>query len=163
MLSVEDSKEFINEKKLHNKDLEINEIKVNLIDNISLLSIKHPDRGLYCDHVPYFSLDYFLLSMENNFTRKWACPICKKRCNKLMVDSYLEMIIDQAKKKNPDLENVFFLKNGDVAFKSDIIDKAEEKRRQEEANAAKAKSNPKKGDKRPLKKMSLMKCLRFFQ
>ena len=82
-------------------------------------------------------------------------PICKKRCNKLVVDSYLEMIIDQAKKKNPDLENVFFLKNGDIVFKLDIIDEAdeaEEKRRQEEANAAKAKSNPKKGDKRPPEK-----------
>ena len=65
---------------------------------------------------------------------------------------FTAMIIDQAKKKNPDLENVFFLKNGDVVFKSDIIDKAQEKRRQEEANAAKAKSNPKKGDKRPPEK-----------
>ena len=37
-------------------------------------------------------------------------------------------------------------------FKSDIIDEAEEKRRQEEVNAAKAKSNPKKGDKRPPEK-----------
>lgn len=98
-LSVEQSKDFIKEKFLANKDLEINEIKVNLIDNISFTHIKHPARGLYCDHVPCFSLDYFLLSMENNFTRKWACPICKKRCNKLVVDSYLETIIEQAKRK----------------------------------------------------------------
>lgn len=152
MLSVEDSKEFIKEKFLHNKDLEINEIKVNLIDNISFTHIKHPARGLYCDHVPCFSLDYFLLSMENNFTRKWACPICKKRCNKLVVDSYLEMIIEQAKKKNPDLENVFFLKNGDVVFKSDIIDEAEEKKRIEEASAAKNKVTSKKVEKKPMEK-----------
>lgn len=146
-LSVEESKEFIKEKFLHNKDLEINEIKVNLIDNISFTHIKYPARGLYCDHVPCFSLDYFLLSMENNFTRKWACPICKKRCNKLIVDSYLEMIIEQAKKKNPDLENVFFLKNGDVVFKSDIIDEAEEKRKLDESNAAKIKALQKKPEK----------------
>ena len=121
-LSVERSKEFIKEKFLHNKDLEINEIKVNLIDNISFVHIKHPARGVYCDHVPCFSLEYFLQSMENNYTRKWACPICKKRCNKLVIDSYIEQVIEEAKKKNEELENVFFLKNGDVVFKSSIID-----------------------------------------
>ena len=149
-LTVEESKEFIKEKFLANKDLEINEIKVNLIDNISFTHIKHPARGLYCDHVPCFSLDFFLQSMENNYTRKWACPICKKRCNKMIVDSYLETIIEQAKKKNPDLENVFFLKNGDVVFKSDIIEEehldfpAEKKKETKPQEQAESKKPPQK-------------------
>lgn len=137
-LSVEKSKEFIKEKFLVNKDLEINEIKVNLIDNISFTHIKYPARGLYCDHVPCFSLDFFIKSMENNYTRKWSCPICKKRCQKLVIDTYLESIIDQAKKKNPDLENVFFLKNGDVVFKSDII---EEQEKEDEGEPAQSNDN----------------------
>lgn len=127
-LSIEECKEFIKEKFLQNKDLEINEIKVNLIDNISFTTIKHPARGLFCDHVPCFSLDYFLLSMENNYTRKWACPMCKKRCNKFVVDSYIEKVVEQAMKKDPELENVFFLKNGDVIFKSDILEEETAKR-----------------------------------
>ena len=93
-LTVEASKDFIREKFLYNKDLEINEIKVNLIDYISFTHIRNPARGLFCDHVPCFSLDYFLKSMENNYTRKWSCPISKRRCSKLIVDSYLETIID---------------------------------------------------------------------
>jgi hypothetical protein len=141
-LSVETCKEFIKEKFLANKDLEINEIKVNLIDNISFTHIKFPARGLYCDHVPCFSLDYFLKSMENNYTRKWACPLCKKRCNKLIVDSYLETIIEQAKKKNPDLENVFFLKNGDVVFKSEIIEEPEAPQVETKAKATPAAIKP---------------------
>ena len=75
-----------------------------------------PVRGMYCRHVNCFSLKYFLLSMENNAIRKWSCPLCKKRCSKLVYDTYFEQIIQAAKNYNVTPEFVWFFKNGDYSL-----------------------------------------------
>lgn len=119
-IDLDTSKSFIRDRFFSKNDIQISEVKADLICKITYTLINLPVRGKYCRHINCFSLNYFLLSMEHNAIRKWSCPLCKKRCSKLVYDTYFEQIIQAAKNYKQELEFVFFFKNGDYSFNNDI-------------------------------------------
>ena len=144
-MSVEDSKKFVMEKFSDVKDLQISEIKADLLCKISFTFVNKPARGVFCTHLDCFSLDFFLKSMEQNLMRRWICPFCRKRCLDLRVDKYFEEIIEAAV-KSEDLDEttkVFFKSDGSYIFK---LEEFEENQRdnQDERNrvAAAIQANP---------------------
>lgn len=123
LMTEEDSREFIMRK--FNKengqnDLQISEIKADLLCKISFTYVKNPTRGEFCQHLDCFSLDFFLKSMEQNLVRRWICPLCRKRCLNLKVDKYFEKIIDDAKAKGDlQISRVFFKSDGGYTLEVD--------------------------------------------
>jgi len=79
-MTYEMGKQFIKDRFKTQQDIQIPEIKADLICKITYSLIDTPARGVYCKHVNCFSLLAFVKSMEQNMIRKWTCPLCKKRC-----------------------------------------------------------------------------------
>lgn len=120
-----ESVKLIKEKFQGSGDINISEVKADLDCKLSLSSLVHPARGKYCTHLNCFSLKYFLKSMQSNTARNWSCPICKKPCYKLIVDSYLETIIADTRRIDPSRGEVFFRKDGSVSLTRDTEMQAE--------------------------------------
>ena len=117
-LSIEASKRHIMSKFEEQKDLQISRIKVDLLCKITYTMIQNPARGENCSHIDCFNLKFFLQTMEQNSVRKWICPLCRKRCSKLVVDSYLEQILVDLGKEGRTEEKVFFRSDGSYDFNS---------------------------------------------
>jgi hypothetical protein len=94
--SQQQSKEFI--AGLFKQDteggIEVSEIKLDPLCCILSTPVKLPSRGKSCNHSNCFSLLAFLESMNSNLTRKWCCPICKKKCYNIIYDQYVDAIIN---------------------------------------------------------------------
>lgn len=111
-----ESVKLIKDKFLGSREVKISEVKADLDCKLSLSTMVHPARGKNCTHLNCFSLKLFLKSMQSNTGRNWNCPLCKKPCYKLVVDSYLENIIADTKKIDPTRREVFFRKDGSVCL-----------------------------------------------
>jgi len=120
-MSVDEGKNFIIEKFSEQKDLEISEIKADLLCKITYTFVKNPARGEFCTHLDCFNLDFFLKTMEQNLMRRWICPLCRKRCLNLRVDKYFEKIIEDVTKieENEEFTKVFFKSDGSYIFRLD--------------------------------------------
>jgi hypothetical protein len=118
-LSINESKIFIRNRFREGSEggeLGISEIKVDLICKITYTMIKHPARGVNCTHLDCFNLKYFLQTMEQNSVRKWICPICRKKCNQFVIDTYLEQILLELDEKDEMEEKVFFKSDASYSF-----------------------------------------------
>lgn len=124
-IAKEESVKLIKEKFQGSLDVKISEVKADLDCKLSLSTMVHPARGKYCSHLNCFSLKYFLKSMQSNLGRNWTCPICKRPCYKLIVDSYLEQIIIDTKKVDPNRREVFFRKDGSICLTPELEIQAE--------------------------------------
>jgi hypothetical protein len=126
-MTVEEGKQFIIDKFTEQKDVEISEIKADLLCKITYTFVKNPARGEFCTHLDCFNLDFFLKSMEQNLMRRWICPLCRKRCLNLKVDKYFEEIIEQVSKLEDSEEytKVFFKKDGSFIFGLDEFEQNE--------------------------------------
>ena len=109
-----DTVKLIKDKFQGSRDVRISEVKADIECKISLTPIVHPARGKNCTHLNCFSLKYFLKSMQFNPCRNWVCPLCRRPCTKLVVDSYIETIVADMKNNDPDRKEVFFRKDGSV-------------------------------------------------
>lgn len=114
-----ESMKLVKEKFQGSQDVKISEVKADLDCKLSLSSMVHPARGKNCSHINCFSLKFFLKSMQSNTGRNWSCPLCRKPCYKLVVDSHLESIIAETKKVDPSRREVFFKKDGTVCLTSE--------------------------------------------
>ena len=122
---------------LANKDLKISELKVDLICKLTLTHLNTPARGRYCTHPSCFSLLYYLKSMEMNFSKNWVCPLCKKPCYKLVVDTYIGSLVKQAKARNLDFNQVIIKNSGEVEFVSESAQDSEYKLESYQRNSKK--------------------------
>lgn len=111
-----DCMKLIKDKFLGSRDVKISEVKADLDCKISFTPMVHPARGKYCTHMNCFSLKLFIKSMQSNAWRNWSCPLCRKPCYKLVVDSYMETIIADIKRIDPTRSEVFFKKDGSVCL-----------------------------------------------
>ena len=64
---------------------------------LTYLPIDIPVRGWRCQHLQCFDLTSYLLLMEHTKVRRWQCPLCKQPCCVLLVDTYMQRIVNQAK------------------------------------------------------------------
>jgi hypothetical protein len=119
VLPEAEGKKGVKKRFLDNKDLKISEIKADLMCKISFTHMQVPVRGLHCTHLNCFSLEYYLKSMQSNNYRNWICPICRKPCYKLIIDSYMEKIVKTAQEKDPRYTQVIFKKDGSMVFSVD--------------------------------------------
>lgn len=93
------------------KDIQENEIKMDLKNDLTLSSINNPVRGNKCYHINCFDIkDCFDLynSMKEN---KLYCPICKTPIQYFYYDKNVEEIIKKAKGHH---DSVTFLNTGDL-------------------------------------------------
>jgi len=112
VLSKEESISVIKEKFITQGDLSISEIKVDLKCKITLTILEDPARGIHCTHIDCFNLRDFLKSMENNKTRKWVCPLCRKWCSEVIIDSYLAEIVREAKSQGGNSDKAIIYSDG---------------------------------------------------
>ena len=147
-LSIEKAKMKVEEKFVLGRDreIEMNEIKLDIIDNVSLTPITVPARGVFCDHIQCFSLDTFIKSMVNENRRRWICPVCKKRAPRFVVDLYLEKEIKAALKQDRSIEQILFMRDGTVKCvqsksKKDIAGVAANNRRENSDSRFEKQSN----------------------
>jgi hypothetical protein len=82
-----------NISKANNSEVQIQMLSIGLNDPYNLEKIKLPARGKYCEHAQCFSLDTFVLMMSSTQYPNWRCPVCKRRCFSLYVDTYMLGII----------------------------------------------------------------------
>ena len=122
-LSIQQSKKFIMEKFSEYPDLEISEIKVDLLCKITYTLMDIPARGVMCTHIDCFSLKFYIQSMQVNSMRKWVCPVCRKMSSSLIVDGYLMEILEEVRKSENDWEKVYFLRDGSYKFTKTSFDK----------------------------------------
>lgn len=112
-ISINESKSMICQKFQSSRDVKISEMKADLDCKISFtIPMLHPARGENCTHLNCFSLNYFLKSMKSNPERNWVCPLCRKPCYKLVIDSYMETVIREAAKIDQEKREVFFKRDG---------------------------------------------------
>ena len=112
-ISISSSKSQIRTRFQSSRDVKISEMKADLDCKISFtMPMVHPAKGENCTHLNCFSLNYFLKSMKSNAARNWACPLCRKPCYKLVVDSYMELVSKEAGKIDPNKREVFFKRDG---------------------------------------------------
>lgn len=133
-LPVKESKEFIKEKFMQMKDLQISEIKVDLLCKITYTLIDVPIRGVMCTHIDCFSLKFYIQSMQANSMRKWVCPLCRKMSSSLVVDEYLMQILNEARTTGEDLTKVYFLSDGSYKFTKTTFEKQDFKDGEEQEN-----------------------------
>lgn len=118
-LSKAECKKNISSKFGDYKDLKISEVKANLVCLVSFTHLVHPARGKNCSHLGCFSLPIFLKTMQSNALRNWLCPLCRKPCYKLVVDSYIEELVKEAKTQDISKNQVLFSKDGKYRFVTD--------------------------------------------
>ena len=115
--------EYVSLQKIKNnfkveKENEINFVGVGvpLKDIFDFLLIKTPVRGIQCEHLSCFSLENFLKLMEKNLERKWVCPICKEKCNKIYIDGFFFKTLNFLKNQRKTAEEIKFERNGNFVF-----------------------------------------------
>ena len=115
--------EYVSLQKIKNtfkveKENEINFVGlgVSLKDIFDFLPIKTPVRGIQCEHLSCFSLENFLGLMEKNLERKWVCPICKEKCNKIYIDGFFLKTLNFLKNQRKIAEEIKFEKNENFVF-----------------------------------------------
>jgi len=116
--SVEDCKKMLAEE-IANSGIDIDKVLCPLTCVYDMQPLKTPAKGAYCKHPNCFSLENFVNLWQKNNQRKWTCPICKVKSYDLIVDSYFEEILQDAKQKNLDKSvttNVEILKDGSYRF-----------------------------------------------
>jgi hypothetical protein len=121
-ISYDLGKQFIKERFTRQNDLQISEIKADLVCKITYSLIDTPARGIHCKHINCFSLSAYIRSMEQNSVRKWICPLCRKRCPTLLYDEYMDNVLKDAKKiasqSGIDPQFVYFDRDAEFSFNS---------------------------------------------
>lgn len=95
---VEDCKELVRDQ-LKGGDIEIDRVNYPLTCVLDMQILKTPAKGAHCRHVNCFSLENFVMVWFKNNQRKWLCPICKTKAYDIVVDSYFQGILKDAKEK----------------------------------------------------------------
>ncbi|EAR85477.2 MIZ zinc finger protein (macronuclear) [Tetrahymena thermophila SB210] len=86
----------------------IDKLNVSLNCTFGFNTIKTPAKGKYCKHVQCFSLENMILITEATVPRKWKCPICKLKCYDIVIDSYMQKIINSFKEQNLNVTEISF-------------------------------------------------------
>ena len=116
--SVEDCKKMLAEE-IANSSIDIDKVLCPLTCVFDMQTLKTPAKGAYCKHPNCFSLENFVNLWYKNNQRKWTCPICKVKSYDLIVDSYFEEILQDAKRNHVDntaTTNVQILRDGSYKF-----------------------------------------------
>lgn len=71
--------------------------KFSIKDPMSMSLIITPVRGVYCDHFDCFCLDSWAIFQQKSTILRWRCPICKKKCYKVVIDNLWIQILNIAK------------------------------------------------------------------
>lgn len=96
--SIEDCKKKIVED-FENSPIDIEKLSYPLTCVLDMQPLKTPAKGLHCKHSNCFSLENYISVWQKNNQRKWLCPICKLKCYDIIVDSFWEKILQEAKKQ----------------------------------------------------------------
>uniref|UniRef100_A0A914CHJ6 Probable NADH dehydrogenase [ubiquinone] iron-sulfur protein 7, mitochondrial n=1 Tax=Acrobeloides nanus TaxID=290746 RepID=A0A914CHJ6_9BILA len=85
-------------------DVQMDSIKVSLIDPLVKTRIKIPARSVECEHLQCFDLTNYL--MMNEKRPGWKCAICDKNAHfsKLIIDEYYEKLISDVPSNTDDVE-----------------------------------------------------------
>ena len=77
--------------------------------------IKTPARGKLCKHVQCFSLENMVLFAEATVPRRWRCPICKNKCFEIVIDGYMQKILNGFKEQGIVVKEISFDKEANFA------------------------------------------------
>ena len=90
-------------------DVQMDSLKISLIDPLARTRIRIPARAVDCTHLQCFDLYSYL--MMNEKRPGWKCPVCDRNAiySKLIIDEYFERIL---KSVAPGVEEVELLKDG---------------------------------------------------
>jgi hypothetical protein len=78
--------------------------------------LKRPVRGVYCTHSEAVSLDYLAAKMENSNGIPWECVVCGKPCYKLELDSRLDKIVEDSRKRSFKPVMCYYNKDGQMSY-----------------------------------------------
>ncbi|OMJ90909.1 hypothetical protein SteCoe_6673 [Stentor coeruleus] len=97
-IPIDKSKEFI-KKILKSDDEELisDSIRLSLKCPFTLTLLDIPTRGQYCEHIQCFNLSSYIQMQRSSRVNRWKCPLCKGFVYDMIVDSYLEQIMKEAK------------------------------------------------------------------
>mmetsp|Transcript_20717 Transcript_20717/g.18125 ORF Transcript_20717/g.18125 Transcript_20717/m.18125 type:complete len:275 (-) Transcript_20717:2032-2856(-) len=96
--SIEDCKVRIGQD-FTSSDIEVDKLVYPLTCVLDMQLLKTPAKGAHCKHPNCFSLENFISVWAKNNQRKWNCPICKLKSYDIVVDTFWEKIIADAKKQ----------------------------------------------------------------
>uniref|UniRef100_A0A914GWU8 SP-RING-type domain-containing protein n=1 Tax=Globodera rostochiensis TaxID=31243 RepID=A0A914GWU8_GLORO len=74
-------------------DVQMDALKISLIDPLMHTRIKIPSRAVECTHLQSFDLNSYLMMCEKRPI--WKCPVCNKSAidSKLIIDAYFEQVL----------------------------------------------------------------------
>lgn len=64
------------------------QMKISLVDSITMMPINTPARGEVCTHLQCFDLETYI-EMNSKYKR-WSCPFCNKRCSYVRLDPFFD-------------------------------------------------------------------------
>jgi hypothetical protein len=79
-----------------------------------------PVRGSLCQHIQCFDLKPYLIVQEKTKTNRWRCPLCSCRVLDMLVDKYMQAVIEEAAEAGADTAE--FYSDGRYAL---VVDREE--------------------------------------
>ena len=115
MISQEQGKEIIKFqlRQMGADGVQADKLKIQVACQFSMQLIMTPVRGSLCIHAQCFSLENYL-SMNLGAHRKLRCPICKRKCFKMLIDGYQLSAIKGLMKVGSKSCELVFDENGDL-------------------------------------------------
>ena len=117
LLTREKSMNMIKELFIEKKYNKISKILIYLNCSFDQKILNIPARGVHCRHITCFSLMNLIINNEKCPNQYWNCPICKLPCYQVIIDSYLEDIVNISKAKKLFENSVIFYRNGFYEFR----------------------------------------------
>ena len=117
LLTREKSINLIKERFMEKKYSKVSKIIISLNCSIDQQILHIPARGVHCRHITCFSLMNLIVNNQKYPNQYWNCPICKLPCYQIVIDSYLEDIVNILKAKKLNGSNVIFYRNGFYEFR----------------------------------------------
>ncbi|CAD8104004.1 unnamed protein product [Paramecium sonneborni] len=117
-MSLEQSRDFTILQINHSPAFKIIKLHISLLCCFSSSLILTPVRGIYCTHVQCFSLENYILMLDQQLPRRWRCPICKVKIFKLQIDALQYAILKSIRQQ--DLQEKYSCITFD--FQANILD-----------------------------------------
>lgn len=127
-LSAEDSERKINEalmQQRNSEEVESYGVVLDMTDQLTLLPIKYPVRGNYCEHIACFCLKNFLQNLVDSQHKRMTCPLCGEIMTRFIFDKLISTII---KNKSQDVEQITITKTEELLK---LIEELRQKRNEE--------------------------------
>ena len=101
-LSIDEGKAFVSTHSTPHSEVTTSLCRTSLKCPLTRFLPDLPVRGIFCQHIQCFDLKPFLIVQERMKTNRWRCPLCGNRVLEMVVDKYMQAVIEEAAEEGAD-------------------------------------------------------------